>query len=228
MDLRVLSIGTLSYNTHWGEDRPVRTGHATSVLVRSGDRVIVVDPGLPPKAIAARLHERAGLRPDDVTQVFLTSFHPEHRAGIEAFPNADWLIHGTEREALGVPLATALKKAAESSEADPDLLERAQREIAVLRRCKPAPDKLAESVDLFPLPGVTPGLCGLLCTSPRSTTLICGDAIPTADHLDRGTLLKPCADREAAEESFKEAVEIADLLVLGRDNIVVNPTRRPF
>ena len=33
------------------------------------------------------------------------------------------------------------------------------------------------------------------------------------------------ADLEKARESFKEAVEIADFLVLGRDNLVTNPIR---
>jgi hypothetical protein len=36
-------------------------------------------------------------------------------------------------------------------------------------------------------------------------------------------VLSPCYDLEAARESFAEAIEIADWLVCGRDNIV--PTR---
>jgi hypothetical protein len=39
-------------------------------------------------------------------------------------------------------------------------------------------------------------------------------------------VLTPCADLEAAQESFREAVEIADLLILGRDNVVLNPLGR--
>jgi hypothetical protein len=35
-------------------------------------------------------------------------------------------------------------------------------------------------------------------------------------------------DLEKAQESFTDAVEVADMLVLGRDNLVVNPTKRPF
>jgi hypothetical protein len=41
-------------------------------------------------------------------------------------------------------------------------------------------------------------------------------------------VLPDCADREAAKESFEEAVEIADVLVLGRDNLVVNRTKKMF
>ena len=80
-------------------------------------------------------------------------------------------------------------------------------------------------VDLFPLPGVTPGMCGLLVAEPNRTTVICGDAIPTLEHYEQGKVLKHAADATAAMESFKEAIEIADVLVLGRDNIVFNQGR---
>ena len=88
------------------------------------------------------------------------------------------------------------------------------------------PDRLVDGIDLFPLPGVTPGLCGLLIPLPRTTILVCGDAVPTYEHLEQGTVLPHVADLEQAQESLREAIEIADQLVLGRDNLVSNPTRR--
>jgi glyoxylase-like metal-dependent hydrolase (beta-lactamase superfamily II) len=97
-----------------------------------------------------------------------------------------------------------------------------------LKRCQPPPENLAERVDVFPMHGVTPGLTGLLLSGPRHTTIICGDAIPTVEHLDQGQVLPMAADIERARASFEEALEVADLLVLGRDNVVVNPTRKPF
>ncbi|MFO0835102.1 MAG: hypothetical protein U0638_09040 [Phycisphaerales bacterium] len=48
------------------------------------------------------------------------------------------------------------------------------------------------------------------------------------EHLQQGQVLPNCADYDKAKESFQEAVEIADFLILGRDNIVANPTRRAF
>jgi len=68
----------------------------------------------------------------------------------------------------------------------------------------------------------------LLCSTARTTTLICGDAIPTVEHLERGQVLQASGDVIRARESFAEAVEIADYLVPGRDNIVPNPVKRPF
>jgi glyoxylase-like metal-dependent hydrolase (beta-lactamase superfamily II) len=81
-------------------------------------------------------------------------------------------------------------------------------------------------VDLFPLPGVTPGTCGVLLALPGVTVLACGDAIPTFEHLSQGKVLPTAANIEQAEESFREAVEIADVLILGRDNIARNPLKR--
>ena len=227
MDVRVISIGTLPAHPLWGERTQERTGHATSTLIRSGDRVVLVDPGLPEAAISARLSERAGLKPQAVTDVFLTSFRPDVRRGIAAFSDAQWWIHEPEREQVGVLLAQRLREVARSNDSGEDnIREVLRQDVAILQRCKPAPDKLAEQIDLFPLPGYTPGLCGLLIAGSRHTTVICGDAVATFEHLEQGMVLAGCVDVEQARESFKEVVEIADLLILGRDNLVVNPMRR--
>lgn len=226
MDVRVISIGALAANPLWNERAPVRTGHATTTLIRTEKAMILVDPGLPAQVISARLAERANLRPSDITHVFLTTFKPDTSRGVTAFENAEWLVGELERESVGVPLAQALMRA--SDEGERELVASLERDVAILRRCVAAPDKLAEHVDLFPLPGATHGACGLLISQPRHTTLICGDAIPTVEHLERGMVLPHCADLQKAKESLMEAVEIADMLVLGRDNIVMNPMKRPF
>ncbi len=226
MELRIISIGTLPAHSLWGEPAPVRTGHATCSLIRADDRTILIDPGLPPQVMVARLGERAGMGPEDVTHVFLTSFQASTCRGIMAFEDAMWWISQTEREGVGVPLAQGLKKAAADGETQ--VRQELEFQIGVLRRCEPAPDHLASHVDLFPMPGVTPGLTGLLIAEPRHTTLICGDAVATVEHLEAGRVLAEAGDLDKARESFAEAIEIADLLVLGRDNLVVNPTKRPF
>lgn len=226
MDFRIISIGSLSANPLWNEKQPLRTGHATTTLIRSGKRAILVDPGLPPAVLVHRLSERSGLKPSDITHVFLTSFKPDTTRGLIAFDHAPWLVSHDERECVGVPLVGSLQKA--EAEDDLELRQALAQDIALLKRCEPAPDRLADGVDLFPLPGVTPGCAGLLITTARSTTLVCGDAIPTIEHLERGQVLQSAADVLRARESFGEAVEIADFLVLGRDNFVANPVKRPF
>lgn len=226
IDVRVISIGALSAHPLWGERSPVRTGHATTTLVRSGDVTLLVDPGLPFEALQARLAERAGIAANDVTHVFLTSFTPDVWRGIEGFENAEWLIHEPEREQIGAALIGEVKRASDAG--DDEVASALARDVAILKRCVAAPDSLAPQVDLFPLPGVTPGSCGVIIGDVRTTTVICGDAVPTLEHLEEGKVLPRCADIEAAKASLMEAVEIADVLVLGRDNLVVNPTRGPF
>ncbi len=239
MNHRIISIGALDRHPYWEGDAELasregagaaRPGHSTCVLIVSEslgvERRILVDPGLPGPIIASRLNERSGLRPEDITHVFLTCFRPEARRGLEAFEHAAWWISTDERESVGVPMVTELRRALHEGESE--LAAALERDVALLQRCEPAPDTLADRVDLFPLPGVTPGMCGLLLEDPRHTTLICGDAVLTSEHLERGQVAPWSADLQRAKESFAEAVEIADLLVPGRDNLMVNPVKRPF
>ncbi|MFG0252039.1 MAG: MBL fold metallo-hydrolase [Phycisphaerales bacterium JB038] len=223
MRIRVISIGALAANHLWNEPAPVRTGHATTTLIEAGEACILVDPGLPPQVLTARLSERANRTPEQITQVFLTSFNPDTCRGIEAFGKADWLIGEAERETIGVNLVEQVKRAHAGE--DEELRDALGHDVAVLQRCQAAPDTLAPGVDLFPLHGATPGLTGLIISEPNTTTLICGDAIPTTEHLEQGSVLRSCFDVAKAQESFREAVEIADVLILGRDNLTINPTR---
>lgn len=220
LDVRIISIGTLSAHPLWGERAPVRTGHSTCTLVRSGDVTLLVDPGLPEQMMAARLMERANIPPERVTHVFLTSFHPDTHRGIGAFKEAMWWISKAEREGVGLPLIQQLKKASDDGEAE--AVEVFKRQVEVLHRCEEAPEALADRVDVFPLPGLTPGTTGVLVEEPELTTLICGDAIATVEHLRRRMVLTGCANPDKARESFAEALQIADVLVLGRDGLVVN------
>lgn len=222
----VVSLGTLAANALWNERQPRRTGHATTTLVRDGKRAILVDPGLPAQAVAARLEERTGLTPAEITHIFLTSFKTDTCRGIRGFDHATWWVGEAERETVGGQLATALKAAAPG--ADEQLLRDMRAQVAILQKCRPAPDRLADGADLFPLPGVTPGLTGVLLAEPSHTTLICGDAVPTAEHVARGQTLDRVVDADQARESLQEALEIADLLICGRDNLMVNPLKRPF
>lgn len=222
-DIRIISIGTLGAHPLWGEREATRTGHATTTLIRTATATILVDPGLPDRALVQRLWERACMQPSQITHVFLTSFHPDTHRGIGAFEHATWLIAKPEREGVGIPMVTALRHALEQG--NEELQEAVRTEVAILERCEEAPDTLAEGVDIFPLPGVTPGLTGLLIEGAGSTTVVCGDAVPTVEHILKGQVLPWAANLRDAKASFQEALEIADYLVLGRDNIVPSPGR---
>ncbi len=223
MDYRIISIGTLARHELWAKSPATALPeHATTTLVRSGEHVILVDPALPPHLLLTRLAERSGLGAEDITDIFVTSFHPAHRMGVKAFPNAHWWISEREREAVGQTLIEKFQR----EEGDADLQALLREDIALLQRFKNAPDKLAPKVDLFPLYGWSLGTCGLLLTFPRQTVLIAGDAVATSEHLDQGRVLRGAVDVTGAQESLAEAVEIADIIIPGHDNILLNPMRR--
>lgn len=215
----IISIGTLSRNRLWNEAQPVRTPHATTTLIRTGDRHILVDPGLPGAALAARLFERTGLRPEQIDTVFLTNFRPAHRAGLSIFTSAKVLIHEVEQQANRQHLDSLLSQAPEE-DLDRQLLD---RESELLDKLQPIEDEVADHLDLFPLFGYTPGSTGLLINLPTTTVLLAGDAVPTHDHFLAGQVLPDAYDIKQAQDSLREVYEIADLIIPGHDNVFVNP-----
>lgn len=218
-DHRIISIGTLPIHPLWEVQGDPRTPQATTTLVTSASQQILVNPSLPPPLLEVRMQERSGRGLADVTDVFLTSFYPDHRRGLRALEHATWYLSEAEHQAMTSFLDTERMEAQQHG--DTERLAIVEDEHQLLDRCVIAPDSIAEGVDLFPLPGVSPGCCGLLLPQPRQTVLICGDAVATIEHHERAMVLPECWNREQAIESFKEAIEIADVLIPGRDNVIV-------
>jgi glyoxylase-like metal-dependent hydrolase (beta-lactamase superfamily II) len=219
MDFTVISIGTLSKNPLWQERTPLRTSHSTTTLIRAGEAVILVDPSLPGQILEARLFERTGLKPDAVTHIFLTNLKPVHRRGLDLFPKAVRWAAEIEIQAAQQGLAAAARHVADETEAKSRLA--AERQL--LAGIDPAPDQLADGVDLFPLPGYTPGQAGLLLKFPARSVMITGDAVPTQGHFEAGQVFQESFDIQQAKESLAEVYEIADVIVPGHDNVFVNP-----
>ena len=217
----VVSIGTLSRNLLWHEKEPLRTAHATTTLIRTGKKNILIDPGLTPVVISARLFERSGLKPHQIDLVFLTNFQAAHRGGIAAFPDAKWYVHELEREFVRAKLGEILT-ALPDEEDDEDRL-RISKDLEILDHCKDAPDKLVAGIDLFPLFGYTAGTCGLLLTLPTATVLVAGDAVPTQEHFLVGQVLPDPYNLTAAKEALQEVYDIADVIIPGHDNVFQCP-----
>jgi len=223
MDYRIISIGALSVHELWPHQGEARSPHATTTLIQASGRNILVDPALPAEALTARLKERAGLGTDSISDVFLTNFRPAHRMGLTAFTNARWLINEEEREAVGQQLVAQFQQ-----EQDEDKRSTMEQEIALLKHCTAAPQQIVEGVDIFPSAGFTPGTCGLILSFQQMTAVVAGDAVATDEHLKQGRVLRGAWDAEQAKESLKEAIEIADVIIPGHDNILLNPTKRYF
>ena len=215
---RIISIGTMASHPLWPSTTGNRVPHATITLITSGDRKILVNPSLPYRYLFERVEERSGIGLSKITDVFLTSFYPDHRRGLIGLEHASWYMAEAERESMETFLVNERMEA--ESHQDSERLVIIEDEQQILERVQIAPDSIAEGVDLFPLHGVSPGCCGLLLPQPRHTILVCGDAVATVEHHERGMVLEDCWDTNKAMESFKEAIEIADILVPGRDNII--------
>jgi glyoxylase-like metal-dependent hydrolase (beta-lactamase superfamily II) len=220
----VISIGFIRQNRFLdagNADAPAqRPSHATTTLIRDEGATILVDPSLPGQILAPLLGERVGLSPGDVDAVFLTTLRPTHRRGLTLFENADWLVSPIERQFV-------LEQLAEQNEAHPDD-DAIAAELAIVGRCKDADDKLSPGVSLFPAPGASVGSAALLVTPPAVTVAVAGDAIVHGEHFVNGAIWQGAADAEQARESMVELIEIADLIVPGHDNILLNPRGRFF
>lgn len=221
MDWRIVSIGTLASNPLWNEVGAPRTGHATTTVIKSGDAIMLVDPSLPGQMLNARLYERWGIDLSAVTHVFLTSFDPDRRRTLGDLGHATWFMHEPEIQAAVLALRDELERA----EGDTDLTLLLEQHRNLLGNFDVPQDTVLPGVDLFPLHGYTPGSCGLLLPTQTRTILLCGDTVATSEHLAQASVLSNCADIEMAQESFKECIEIADVIVPGRDNVVLNPVR---
>jgi glyoxylase-like metal-dependent hydrolase (beta-lactamase superfamily II) len=67
-------------------------------LVRDGDRVIVVDPGMvKSRSLILDPLERLGISPDDVSHVFVSHHHLDHTVNIALFRQAEIVDHRSVR-----------------------------------------------------------------------------------------------------------------------------------
>jgi glyoxylase-like metal-dependent hydrolase (beta-lactamase superfamily II) len=219
----VVSIGTLSHNPFWGETKPVRTSHATTTLVRDGGTSILVDPSLPAEALEYRLSERTSLKPAQVQAVFLTTWRPVHRRGLHLFDHADWLISPAELAAMRKHLEKLLGQFKAAGKQSDEVIA---DELDLLRRCKPAPDKLTANVHLFPASGASSGNAGLLIASPLVTVVVAGDAVVTREYLDHGQPYEKSYDPAQAKESMSDILDVGDQIIPGHDNLLIPPARR--
>lgn len=222
LEYRIISIGTMSHNRLWNEQADVRTAHATTTLIKTDEKTILVDPSLPAEILKARLFERTGQGPETVTDVFCTTLHPTQRRGLTLFDQANWYAGETEIQWYAGQLE-ALNESAERLESDDARSVRG--EIDLIGRFESFPDRFGDQVGLYPLHGATPGCSGLLLTPATQTIVIAGPAVPTREHMMRGMVWDGCANADEAMDSLTELLEIADLIVPGFDNVFSSPRR---
>ena len=199
----------------------IRTDGGENVLVDTGlhpahvddpyfsfgrENADVVLPLLQP---ADRLESRLaeiGLETADITHVVNTHLHADHCGGNFLFPHAELIVQGEHyEEALAHP------------EIPNELFHRPELRYRLLD----GDEQLFDDVRAIVAPGHARGLQALLVSLPRTgSILIAGDAIDTAEHLERD-LWTHCPDPETARASAQRLQRIAAeenaLLLYGHD-----------
>ena len=120
-DLPLPGRSAVAHIVHEGYVRQADDGQhvgSTVGLVRDGELVLVVDPGL----VADRTEllaaiRRHGTEPEQVTDVVISHHHPDHTVNIALFPHArvhdHWAVYDgdlwTSRDADGVELSASVR-----------------------------------------------------------------------------------------------------------------------
>jgi len=159
----------------------------------------------PEDRLECRLAE-VGLEISDITHVVNTHLHPDHCGGNFLFPHAEIIVQGEHYQ-----------EALEHPEIPDELFHRVELHYRLLD----GDEQLFSGVRAIVSPGHARGLQALLVSLAHSgSILIAGDAIDTAEHLERD-LWTHCPDPETARESAQRLQQIAAqedaLLLYGHD-----------
>lgn len=200
----IVTIGNLSRNHYWGESdaKGVRPAICTCTLIEGAGFKLLVDPSLESaEQMAHELDRRTGLKPTDITAVFITHEHADHYAGLPHFPIARWLAGHQVASVLN-----AMKKWPETIE--------------------PASGKLFEVLDIVPTPGHTLGSTSLRFDCQGHSVAVVGDAVATEDFWRERRGYFNCVDFELSAKSMNKIAKLANLVVPGHDNYFLNAGRK--
>jgi glyoxylase-like metal-dependent hydrolase (beta-lactamase superfamily II) len=191
----VLTAGHISINKFWGETERFRPPQCTCTLVKTAAGLVLIDPSVHVPDVPRLLYDKAGIRPEDVDLVYLTHCHGDHWFGLEAFPNAPWLM------------------------AEPEIAhwrERASAEESrVLDRVRPAGVEIAPGVRTVHTPGHTPGITSLLFQWRGRRVAIAGDAVMTEAHFRAREGHSNSTDLAQAAASIGLLRDAADVVIPG-------------
>lgn len=198
---RIINIGTLSMNKFWGETERVHPVSATCTLLEVGEERLLVDPSPHPPELRQLLHDRAGLQPEDIDQVFVTHFHGDHRFGVELFAGIPWLM-----------AAAGLQEWREAKPAEADLIG----------RFLPAEHHLMEGVQLYAAPGHTLALHALRTETPWGRLIVAGDAVMNREYFEAEEGYRNAVDFAVSTRTVQTIKAEADLVIPGHDNWLLN------
>ncbi len=181
-NLDVLAIGYLIRD----DNGNILQAHSTSTLIRTDDRLIVVDTSSKEMRPALRIaFKQIGVFAKDVDTVVLTHNHNDHTANCDMFPNAKVLIHSGEDHP---------RKGAEI--VDGDL-------------------SLAKGIELRHTPGHSWDSMSVFVEGPDRKYVIAGDAIPLEDNFRLNVPPRLHVCKDLAMKSIKTISNYADVIIPG-------------
>ena len=195
----IITIGNLSRNQYWGEskDKAVRKVLCTCTLISGDGFRLLVDPSETDAADMAReLDRRTGLKPKDITAVFVTHDHSDHWFGLAHFPDARWM-------------------------AGPGAAEILNQTGKLARPVEPVTGRLFDAVDVVPTPGHTRSHHSLRFDCDGLSVVAAGDAMATRDFFRERQNFYNAVDPEQGVASMNKIAELADLIIPGHDNYFV-------
>ena len=178
----ILCVGSLERDG----DGNILSAHSTSVLIRTPEHNIVVDPSTRYMKPAVKTSfKQIGVFPKEVDMVVLTHTHSDHRENLDLYPKAKVYVHkGGKSEIPGA-------KVIEDDEY-----------------------QLAEGVRLVYTPGHCTEEMSVFVDADRHY-VVAGDAIPLEGNFFKNQAPTLNTDRRLALESIKKIREYADVVIPG-------------
>ena len=192
----VITIGNLSRNRYWGESeaKPLRGAICTCTLISGDGFHLLVDPSLAAaEEMARELDRRTGLKPDDITGVFVTHEHGDHFYGIEHFRKAEWFA--------AAPVAAILNGSKK-----------------LTRVVEAAPKTLFGAVEVIPTPGHTHSHHSLRFDCEGRSIVAAGDSVATRDFWTERKSYFNAVDAELAAKTMDRLASVATVIIPGHDN----------
>lgn len=241
----VLALNYGSLDTSWesvfltptdGSEAP-RTAQLSYYfwLARSSDRVVLIDTGFDPKVAGRRGREtlvapldllaRAGVSPNEVTDVILTHFHYDHIGNARAFASATFICSQAEYDywlAEGRETGGQIPVEAEELAVLSGLLAEGRMTLLPTQSSVDAVGGIAA----MHLPGHTPGQIAVRIPTAGRDVIITSDAAHSAAEIELDLPFAVFTNIDDMKASMREVRRLADdgeaILVLGHEPSVMH------